>query len=151
MFWLVLHSGREKRIPEGGYKKTKEAGGHVERLLKKKQKLFPQFHHCHHHHNWKRKSKVRQKSHKEVHEIATDLDAVICAHIQNKLKLKFINLDWSCSIKDTDTSGYAYILIPVSVLHSWIRTVIGVNLLDQSIWFNSMMLLFLMFCLTPLH
>lgn len=134
MFWLVLHSGREKRIPEGGYKKTKEAGGHVERLLKKKQKLFPQFHHCHHHHNWKWKSKVRQKSHKGVHEIATDVDAVICVHIQNKLKLKFINLNWSCSIKDTDRSGYAYILIPVSVLHSWIRTGIGVNL----------------FCLNPL-
>lgn len=34
MFWLVLHSGRVQRLPEGGYKKTKEAGGHVERLLK---------------------------------------------------------------------------------------------------------------------
>lgn len=34
VFWLVLHSGRVQRLPEGGYKKTKEAGGHVERLLK---------------------------------------------------------------------------------------------------------------------
>lgn len=37
MFWLVLHSGREKCLPEGGYKKTKEAGGHVERLLKRRK------------------------------------------------------------------------------------------------------------------
>lgn len=34
MFWLVLHSGRAQRLPEGGYKKTKEAGGHVQRLFK---------------------------------------------------------------------------------------------------------------------
>lgn len=34
VFWLVLHSGRVQCLPEGGYKKTKEAGGHVESLLK---------------------------------------------------------------------------------------------------------------------
>lgn len=31
----MLLSGREKRLPEGGYKKTREAGGHVERLSKR--------------------------------------------------------------------------------------------------------------------
>lgn len=40
VFWLVLLSGREKRLPEGGYKKTKEAGGHVERLLKRSKHSF---------------------------------------------------------------------------------------------------------------
>lgn len=31
--WLVLHSGGVQCLPEGGYKKTKEAAGHVEWLL----------------------------------------------------------------------------------------------------------------------
>lgn len=32
--WLVLHSGGVQCLPERGYKKTKEAAGHVEWLLK---------------------------------------------------------------------------------------------------------------------
>lgn len=96
MFWLVLHSGRVQRLPEGGYKKTKEAGGHVERLLKGSKHPL---------HNpttatitttgeEKKKRTLRLRSHKRYIKLLVKTQYQTFTQIQCELKFK-LKLYWS--------------------------------------------------------